>query len=360
MRNLFKFLLIALFTVMGLALQGAQAAEKLKIGFVYVGPVGDFGWSYRHDLGRQAIEAAFGDQVETSYVESVKEGADAERVIKQMVLSGHKLIFTTSFGFMNATKKIAEQYPEVKFEHALGFQRTPNMATFAVRAYESCYVAGIVAGKVTKTGIVGYVAGHAIPDSIADINAFTLGMRSVNPTAKMKVIYLNSWYDPGREAAVARVLIDQGADVIAQETNSPAPVQVAEERGVFSVGMASDTTRFGPNAHLSDIVFNWSDYYVGRTRAVLDGTWTSGDTWGGLASGMAQLSPFGQRIPADVVALAETARAEIMQGQRLVFQGPIRDNAGKEIVAAGGALTDEQIRGMNFYVEGVEGSLPGN
>jgi len=336
----------------------ALAQDKLKVGFVYVGPVSDHGWTYEHDLGRKAIEKAFPGRVETSFVENVPEGADAERVIAQLAQTGHGLIFTTSFGFMNPTLKVAERFPRVKFEHATGYKQTPNVATYAARFYEGRHVIGLIAGKMTKTGIVGYVASIPIPEVVSGVNAFTLALRSQRPDAQVKVVWVNSWYDPGKEAAAAKALLDQGADVIVQHTDSPAPVQQAEQRGAYAFGQASDMQRFGPKAHLTSIVDDWSGYYVARTKAALEKTWKSGDVWGGFDSGMVKLSSYNAAIPADVVAMAETARKEIIEKKRHPFTGPMKDQSGKEVLAAGKRLEDKDILTMNYFIEGVQGQIP--
>jgi simple sugar transport system substrate-binding protein len=238
----------------------ALAQDKAKVGFVYVGPVGDHGWTYRHDQGRQAIEAHFGDRVETSFVESVKEGPDAERVIRQLASTGHDLIFTTSFGFMNPTVKVAKRFADVKFEHATGYKRAPNVSTYMARFYEGRYVAGTLAGRMTKSGTIGYIGSFPIPEVVRGINSFTLALRKVRPDAEVKVVWVNSWYDPGKEGDAAKALIDQGADIILQHTDSPAPLQIAEARGVFAVGQASDMARFAPKAQLTAIVDNWEGH----------------------------------------------------------------------------------------------------
>ncbi|MCP5150269.1 MAG: BMP family ABC transporter substrate-binding protein [Ectothiorhodospiraceae bacterium] len=342
----------------GLGMGAAGAAEPLGVGFVYVGPVGDHGWTYRHDVGRKAVEAALGDKVKTTFVESVKEGPDAERVIRELAASGHGLVFTTSFGFMNPTAKVAKQFPGVKFEHATGYKRADNLATYAARFYEGRYVAGVVAGRVTKSNVIGYIASFPIPEVVRGINAFTLSLRKVNPQATVRVVWVNSWYDPGKEADAAKALIDQGADVILQHTDSPAPLQVAESRGVWGVGQASDMRKFAPKAQLTAIVDNWDHYYVERARAVLDGSWKSGDVWGGFKSGMVEMAPYNEALAADVVAAARAAEAAIRDGSLHPFQGPIRDQAGKEVVAAGATVGDEDLLKMDWYVEGVQGNLP--
>ena len=333
------------------------AAEKIKVGFVYVGPIGDHGWTYRHDIGRLAIEKALGDRVETSYVESVSEGADAERVIRQLAAAGHGLIFTTSFGFMNPTVKVAKQFPNVRFEHATGYKRTDNVSTYNARFYEGRYIAGVIAGKMTKSEIIGYVASHPIPEVVRGINAFTLGLRSINPQATVKVVWVNSWYDPGKESDAAKSLIDQGADILLQHTDSPAPLQVAQNRGVFGFGQASDMSAFAPKAQLSAIIDNWDGYYVSRARAVLDGEWKSADTWGGLNDGLVEMAAY-TNMPSDVAALAKETEEKIRSGKMHPFTGPIKNQAGEIKAAAGQPLDDGTLLGMDWYVEGVEGNLP--
>ncbi|WP_343562895.1 BMP family ABC transporter substrate-binding protein [Kiloniella sp. b19] len=341
-------------------MSAVQAADPLKVGFVYVGPVGDHGWSYQHDQGRRAIIEKFGDKVDTTFVESVPEGADAERVIANLAQSGHDLIFTTSFGFMNPTLKVAKRFPQVKFEHATGFRRAPNVSTYAARFYEGRTVSGIIAGHMTESGKIGYIGSFPIPEVVRGINAATLAARSVRPDAEVKVIWVNSWFDPGKEADAAKALIDQGVDVILQHTDSPAPVQAAESRGVWAVGQASDMARFGEKAHLTAIIDDWSEYYIARTEAVLNGEWKSEDTWGGYTTGMVKLADFNAAIPAEVVEQAKQAKADIESGKRHSFQGPIRNQAGEEVVAEGEVISDEKLLSMDWYVEGVQGSLPKN
>ncbi|MFQ5784137.1 MAG: BMP family ABC transporter substrate-binding protein [Alphaproteobacteria bacterium] len=338
--------------------QAAVAGDPLKVGFVYVGPVGDHGWTYRHDQGRKAVEAALGDRVKTTFVENVKEGADAERVIQKLAASGHKLIFTTSFGFMNPTIKVAKRFPDVKFEHATGYKRAPNVSTYAARFYEGRTVAGVIAAKMTKSNVIGYIGSFPIPEVVRGINAFTIALRRINPAAVVKVIWVNTWYDPGKESAAAKALLDQGADILMQHTDSPAGIQIASERGVWAVGQSSDMTRFGPKVHLTAIVDDWDGYYISRVKAVLDGTWKSQDTWGGLKAGMLKLAPYNPAIPADVVALAEKTRKAIEAGALHSFQGPIRDQSGKLVVPEGKTLDDGALLSMNWYVEGVQGKLP--
>jgi simple sugar transport system substrate-binding protein len=342
-----------------MALTGAaQAADPLKVGFIYVGPVGDHGWSYQHDQGRKAVEEKFGDKVDTTFVESVPEGPDAERVIEQLARTGHKLIFTTSFGFMEPTLKVAKRHPEVFFEHATGTKREKNVATYAARFYEGRYVIGQIAAKLSKTGIVGYVGAYPIPEVISGINAFMLGAQSVRPDMKIKIVWVNSWFDPGKEADATKALIDQGADMISQHTDSPAPLQQAEQRGVKAFGQASDMIRFAPNAQLTAIVDDWRKYYIDRTQAVLDGKWTSGDVWGGFDSGMVVMAPF-TNMPADVAAMAEATETAIKEGKLHPFKGPITKQDGTIAVKEGETLKDPAILGMNWYVKGIDDKVPG-
>jgi simple sugar transport system substrate-binding protein len=348
--------------LVGLGLAGAHtaanAAEKLKVGFVYVGPVGDFGWSYQHDVARKAVEKALGDKVETSFVENVPEGPDAERVIEQLARAGNKLIFTTSFGFMEPTVKVAKRYPKVMFEHATGFKRDKNLATYAARFYEGRYVLGQIAAKTSKSGVVGYIGAFPIPEVISGINSFMLGAQSVRPDLKVKIIWVNAWFDPAKEADAAKALIDQGADVITQHTDSPAAMQAAESRGVKAFGQDSDMIQFGKNAQLTAIVNNWSDYYIDRVKLALDGKWTSTDTWGGLNTDMVHLAPF-TNMPDDVKKLAEDTEAKIKAGTLHPFQGPVYKQDGTLAVKPGENLADKDILSMNWYVKGIDDKVPG-
>ncbi|HEX2137980.1 MAG TPA: BMP family ABC transporter substrate-binding protein [Microvirga sp.] len=334
-----------------------MAQQKLKVGFIYVGPVGDHGWSYQHDVGRKAIEQALGDRVETTYVESVPE-ADSERAIEQLARTGHGLVFTTSFGFMEPTLRVARRYPNVKFEHATGFKRAPNVSTYAAKFHEGRYITGRIAAKMSKSGIIGYVGAFPIPEVVAGINSYFLGAQSVNPDIKIKVVWVNSWYDPAKEADAGKALLDQGVDVLAQHTDSPAPLQQAEARGKVGFGQASDMERFAPKAQLTAIIDNWADYYVARTKAVLDGTWKSEDTWHGLAEKMVVMAPY-KNMPDDVKRLAEETEEAIRTGKLHPFKCPIVRQDGAEVECKGkGALSDEQILGMNFYVKGIDDKLP--
>jgi len=351
-------------SVVGLVAAGAIAGAALaqdgpvKAAFMYVGPVGDHGWTYRHDVGRQAVEEALGDQVETTFVESVSEGPDAERVIRQLAASGNDIVFTTSFGFMNPTVKVARQFPDVKFEHATGYQRLDNLSTYAARFYEGRAVIGTIAGMMTESGIVGYIGSFPIPEVVSGINAFMLAAQKVRPDIEIKIVWVNSWYDPGKEADAAKALIDQGADIIVQHTDSPAALQVAEDRGVYAFGQASDMSRFAPNAQLTSIVDNWDQYYIDRVKAVLDGTWESTDTWGGIASGMVEIAPYGPAVTPEVAAAADKVKDAIASGELHPFAGPITNQAGDLAVAEGEVASDEELLGMNWYVQGIKDTLP--
>ena len=332
----------------------AGAQEPLKVGYVYVGPVGDHGWSYRHDQGRLAVEKHFAGKVKTTFVENVAEGPDAERVIRQLASSGHGLVFTTSFGFMNPTEKVARQFKQAKFEHATGYKRLDNLATYDARFYEGRAVIGTLAGHLSKTGKVGYVAPFPIPEVVQGINAFTLAMRKIRPDASVRVIWVNSWYDPGKEADAAKALVDQGADTITQHTDSPAAMQVAEERGLMAFGQASDMRRFGPNAQLTAIVDNWDAYYLRRVQAVLDGTWKSEGVWMGLKDGTVEMAPYGPKVTPEAAAAADKVREAIIAGQLHPFTGPISDGKGAERLASGKTMSDDDLHKMDWYVPGVQ------
>jgi len=334
----------------------ALAQQKLKVGFIYVGPVGDFGWSYQHDQGRKAIEKALGDKVETSFIESVPE-ADSARSIEQLARTGHKLIFTTSFGYMEPTLQIAKKYPDVKFEHATGFKRDKNVSTYSAKFHEGRYIIGQIAGKMTKSNTIGYVGAFPIPEVVAGINAFYLGALSVNPNVKIKIVWANSWFDPGKEADAAKALLDQGVDIITQHTDSPAPLQQAAARGKFAFGQASDMSKFAPNNILTSIIDDWNPYYIERTKAVLEGKWESKDTYDGIAKGKVKMGPY-VNMPADVKAMAEATEKAIVAGTLNPFKCPIINQDGKEVECKGGALDDGQINSMNYYVKGIDDKLP--
>ncbi|MGZ0187704.1 MAG: BMP family ABC transporter substrate-binding protein [Alphaproteobacteria bacterium] len=349
---------LAAFSVAALIAGGSFAAEKTKVGFVYVGPIGDHGWSYEHNQGRLAIEKEFGDKVETTYVEKVSEGPDATRVIQQLARGGHDVIFTTSFGYMNPTLKVAKQFPKIKFEHATGFKRAANVSTYSGRFYQGRTVIGLIAGKMTKTNTIGYIASFPIPEVVRGINAAYLAAKSVNPDVKMKIVWVSTWFDPGKEADAAKALIDQGADILMQHTDSPAAMQIAEARGVHAFGQASDMIKFGPKAQLTAIIDDWGPYYIARVKAAMDGTWKSQDTWDGFKPGMVVMAKLSDAIPADVQAMANQARVDITDGKRHSFTGPINKQDGTPWLKAGETASDGDLASMNFYVEGVEGSLP--
>jgi len=335
-----------------------KAGEPLKIGFVYVSPIGDAGWTFQHDTGRKEMEKALAGKVTTKYIESVPEGADAERVIRELAQSGHNLIFTTSFGYMNPTIKVAQAFPKVTFEHATGYKTAKNVGTYNARFYEGRYLAGIVAGKMSKTNVAGYVAAFPIPEVVMGINAFARGMRSVNPKAEVKVVWVNSWYDPGREREAADTLISQGADVVTHHTDSTAAVQAAEAKKVYAVAYHSDMSKYGPNAHLTAVTHNWGDYYTRTAQAVLDGKWKVEQPWMGIKENVIRMAPFNKAVPQDVQDLVKKTEADIKAGKFHPFTGPIKDNDGKERLAAGKVIDDATLNKMDYYVEGVQGKLP--
>lgn len=336
----------------------SQAADPFKVGFVYVGPIGDHGWSYQHDQGRLALEEHFGDRVETTYVENVSEGADAERTIRRLAQAGNKVIFTTSFGFMNATARVAAEYPDITFLHATGYKRSDNLGTYLSKTYEGRYVTGTAAGMVTETNTIGYIASFPIPEVIRDINAVYLGAKSVNPDIKIKVVWVNTWFDPAKEADAANALMDQGADVIVQHTDSPAPLMAAEERGKWGVGQASDMRHFAENAHLLSVVNNWGPYYIRMVQDVMDGTWKSEDYWGGLADDVIQIVGLSSRLTDEQRAQVESVIAAIHSGELHPFTGPLKDQSGTLRVPEGKTMTKEELAGMDWYVEGIDATLP--
>jgi basic membrane protein A len=342
----------------GASLFGASAEEKLKVGFIYLGPIGDLGWTYQHELARQALVKEFGDKIETTYLENVSEGPDSERSIEQLVRAGNKLIFTTSFGYMEPTLKVAKKYPNVHFEHATGYKRDKNMSTYSGRFYEGRYIQGIIAAKMSKSGVLGYIGSFPIPEVISGINATMLGAQSVNPNIKIKIIWANSWFDPGKEADAAKALLDQGADVIMQHTDSPAAMQIASERGKLAFGQDSEMIKFGPKAQLTSIMDNWAPYYIERVKAELDGKWEMSDTWGGLKSNLVVMAPY-TNMPDDVMKLAMDTQAAITDGKLVPFKCPVMGQDGKEVECQGGDhLADPQILGMKFYVKGIDDTIP--
>lgn len=345
--------------VPALALSGAaMAQDPLKIGFVYVSPIDEAGWTYQQDLGRKQLEAALGDKVKTQFVESVPEGADAERVIRDLAQQGNKLIFTTSFGYMNPTLKVARQFPDVKFVHSTGYKTADNVGTTNARFYEGRYLAGILAGKMTKSNVAGYVGAFPIPEVLQGINAFTRGMRSVNPDAEVRVIWVNSWYDPGKERDAALALMGQGADIVTHHTDSTATVQAAQEQGKYAVAYHSDMHEFGPKAQLAAVTHHWGKYFTDTAQKVLDGTWKADSTWGGIKDEMVALEGIGSFVPDDVKKLVADAQADIVAGKITPFDAPVVTNDGKTVIESG-SLDDAALNQMNYYVQGVVGKVPG-
>jgi len=336
----------------------ALATEPFKVGFVYIGPAGDLGWSYAHDQARKKVEAKFGDRVQTTAVENVPESADAERVIRDLATKGNRMIFGTSFGYMNAMVKTARQFPKTMFMHATGYKTAKNLGIYDVRTYEGAYLLGVVAGKTSKTGKLGVVGSVAIPEVIRNINAFTLGARSVNPKATVRVIWVESWFNPGKEREAALALISQGADVLMQNTDSPAVVQTAKEKGIHAFGWDSDMSKVGGKAQLAASVLHWEVIYDEQIELAMAGKWKSSDVWYGVKEGAVNIEGFGPDTSAAAKKLAEERRDALKTGKLHPFTGPIKDNSGKMLVAAGKTLTDAELRKMNVFVEGIEGSIP--
>jgi basic membrane protein A and related proteins len=335
----------------------ASAAEPLNVGFVYVSPIGDAGWTTQHDLGRKDMEKNLAGKVKTKFVENVPEGADAERVIRDLAQQGNKLIFTTSFGYMNPTLKVAKQFPDVKFVHLTGYKTADNVATANARFYEGRYLAGVLAGKMSKSNTAGYVAAFPIPEVLQGINAFTRGMRSVNPKAEVKVIWVNSWFDPGKERDAAITLIGQGADVVTHHTDSTAVVQAAEEKGKYAVAYHSDMHKYGPKAQIGAVTHHWGAYYTKAAQQVIDGTWKPTSVWGGIKDGMVKLEGMGPAVPNDVKQLVAAKEKELVAGTLTPFSAPVKDNEGK-VRLDKGSLSDDALNKMDYYVEGVAGKLP--
>ena len=336
------------------AAPAAPEAEDMKVGFIYVSPIGDAGYSYAHDKGRQAVENM--DGVTTSYVESVPEGADAERVILNMARKGFKLIFTTSYGYMDPTLKVAQQFPDVVFEHCSGYKSSENMGNYFGRIYQARYLTGIVAGSMTKSNIIGYAAAFPIPEVIRGINAFTLGARSVNPKAEVRVVWTKTWYDPATEKEAAKSLLDVGADVITQHQDSPGPMEAAQEAGAWGIGYNSDMSTFAPEAVLTSAMWNWAPLYTRLVNEVRDGTWHSASLWEGMDAGVVGIAPISDKVPAEVKAKVEAAKADIIAGKLHVFTGPLSDQSGAVKVPEGQAMSDQDMLGMTWFVRGVIGT----
>ena len=335
------------------------AAGKLKVGFIYVGPIGDHGWTYQHNRARLEMMKALGDKVETTYLENVPESADAERDLERLVRAGHKLIFATSFGYMESVIKVAKRHPNVMFEHAVGFKRAKNVSTYFVRMHEADYIMGRIAAKKSKSGTISFVATYPVPVMIAGINAFMLGAQSVNPNIKLKIVWTNSWFNPTLEADAAKAVIAQGADVLRTYADSPSVVSIAQQRGVHAFALGSNMIKFGPKAQLTADVLYWGKYYTRRAKAVLAGTWKSTDTWGGLDNGMTIMAPY-TNMSAAVKKLAMDTETAIRSGKLVVFKCPVMNQAGKTVPCKGGnQLGVGQIRGMNWFVKGVVAKMPG-
>jgi len=353
-----KKLLIALMTTtaaMSLA-ASAQAADKLNACWVYTGPIGDFGYSYQHDQGRLEVEKALGDKVETAYLENVSEGPDADRAFERLAREGCKIIFGTSFGFMDPEVKVAKKFPKVMFEHATGYKTGDNLGIYNARFYEGRYVLGQIAAKESKAGVAGYIVSFPIPEVVMGINSFMLGAQSINPNFKAKIVWVNSWFDPGKEADAAKALFDQGADIIVQHTDSTAALQVAEERKLHGFGQSSDMIKFAPNAQLTSLTDEWGPYYISRVQAALDGTWKPDNVWLGIKDGAVKLAPF-TNMPDDVKAMAEATSKKIADGWN-PFTGPVAKQDGTPWLKDGEVADDGTLLGMNFYVKGVDDKLP--
>jgi basic membrane protein A len=336
----------------------ARAQQPLAVAFVYVGPVGEAGWSFAHDAARRAVERSFGAQVRVTAVPSVHEGSDAERVLRDLVAQGHRLIFATSFGYMEPALRVAADHPAVKFEHATGFKTAPNLRTYDTRSYEAAYLAGVVAGGVTRSGLLGVVGALPAPAVLNGINAFTLGALAVNPRVRTRVVWINEWFNPPREAEAAQSLFNLGADVLMQTTDSPAALELAQRSGKRGFGLHSDMSRFAPKAHLGSIVDNWAPYCVKAVGDVLNDRWTTGQAWLGMKEDAVDLIGVPDELPAALRARLDAARKGLREGSFTVWQGPLHDNAGNQVLAAGQVGSDAFLRQMRFYVKGVEGRLP--
>ena len=337
----------------------ADGHEPLKVGFIYVGPIGDGGWTYEHNEGRLAVEEHFGDKVETVYQESVPEGADAERAMTQMALQGADLIFTTSFGYMDPTINVAAKSPDVKFEHATGYKTADNVGVYSARFYEGRAVQGHIAGRMTKTNKIGYIASFPIPEVIRGINSAYIHAKKVNPDVEFSIIWAYTWFDPAKEADAAKALIEQGADVVLQHTDSTAPQAAAQAAGdVVTFGQASDMAEYAPFPRVSSIIDNWAPYYIARTQAVMDGTWESDNTWDGIAEGMVEIGEITDAVPEDVKAEAEALIESLRSKEYHAFTGPLKKQDGSDWLAEGETADDGTLAGMNFYVEGLTGEIP--
>jgi basic membrane protein A len=349
--RIIKMLLI---TALILGFHGTLSAKEMKVGFVYVSPIGDAGWSYAHDVGRQAVEEL--DGVSTSYVEAVPEGPDSERVMQNMARKNFDIVFATSFGYMDPMLKVAKQFPDTVFMHCSGFKTAENMGNYFGRMYQARYLSGMVAGAMSKSNILGYVAAFPIPEVIRGINAFTLGAQAMNAEAKVRVVWTKTWYDPATEKEAAKSLLDVGADVIAQHQDSPGPQEAAQEKGVYSIGYNSDMSIFAPKAHLTAPIWNWAPYYTSVVESVRNGTWKSQSVWPGMETGIVDLAPFGPMVPKEVQDMVNAKKAEIVKGDAAVFAGPVKDQDGNVKVIEGTTADDNTLLGMDWFVEGVIGT----
>ncbi|MGR3289813.1 MAG: BMP family ABC transporter substrate-binding protein [Paracoccaceae bacterium] len=344
---------------LALGMVGAVSAQDVtKVGFVYVGPIGDGGWTYYHDVARLEVEKHFGGAVETTFIENVPEGADAERVLTQMALSGHDLIFTTSFGYMDPTINVAAKFPNVKFEHATGYKTAANVSTYSGRFYEGRAITGYLAGAMTKTNKIGYIGSFPIPEVIRGINSSYLHAKKANPDVEMKIVWVYTWFDPAKEGDATQALLDQGVDVILAHTDSTAPLSKLEAAGGYGFGQAADMPQFGPEPRISSIFDDWGPYYIERVQAVIDGTWETVSTWNGIESGMVGVGEITDVVPADVKAIAEQMIVDIRSGAYHPFTGPINKQDGSVWLAAGEVADDGTLGGMSFYVEGIVGDIP--
>ncbi len=357
-----KFTKLLTSAAVALGLATTAMADTTKVGFVYVGPVGDGGWTYEHNKGRLAVEEKFGNKVETTFVENVPEGADAERVITQMALQGADLIFTTSFGYMDPTINVAKKFPKVKFEHATGYKQADNVSVYSARFYEGRAVQGHIAGKMTKTNKIGYIASFPIPEVIRGINSAYIHAKKVNPDVEFSIIWAYTWFDPAKEADAAKALIEQGADVILQHTDSTAPQAAAQAAGnVVTFGQASDMGEYAPFPRVSSIIDDWAPYYIARTQAVMDGTWESVSTWDGIGAGMVGIGEISDAVPADVKAEALALVEALADGSYHAFTGPLNKQDGTPWLAEGETAADygdDGLAGMNFYLEGITAEIP--
>lgn len=338
----------------------AAKVEPLKIAFAYIGPVGDGGWTFAHDNARKALEKEMGAKITTSFVENVPESADAERVLRDMATQGNKIIFGTTFGYMDPMLKVAGDFKDVKFEHATGYKTADNMNTYDSRTYEGAYMAGVIAGKMSKSGVLGVVASVPIPEVVRNINSFTLGAQSMNPKIKTKVVWVNEWFNPPKETEAATSLINAGADILFQNTDSPAVLKTAESKGKRAFGWDSDMTAYGPKAHLASSVINWGPYYIKTTKDALEGKWAGGNhSWWGVKEGAIDIVSIADDVPAETKTKIDEIKKGLTDGSFAIWSGPINDNTGKPVLKAGETADDKFLSGINFYVKGVEGKVPG-